>query len=237
MARPTILRRAVFTLVSLGVFLCALGELSSASAQGDSSRRIRQYRRPWRSGVVSFGLQGQLGYNAGGTDYTDSFGWGPGLAVSARYAVNKWSSVGIRFEVHNFAAADDSVSSYKLFRRASLEKERNVGIDSERITTAGIDVYIYQNRTKETMFYYNAGAGLYQLSILLPPDPGDPLSSQSTITPLDNVYLMGGVGLEHFLRRTISFDLNGKVFAYLGDRNGVPTSFQLAAGLQFYFFD
>lgn len=237
MANPTMMKRAVLTLISVSVALCVLGELSSAFAQGQSSRRVRQYRRPWRSGVVSFGLQGQYGYNAGGTDFTDPFDWGPGLVVSARYVVNRWSSLGVRFEVHNFGAAEDSISSAKLFTRQTQDEDRMIGIDSQRITTAGFDFYVYHNRTKETMFYYNAGAGIYQLAILLPENPADPLGSQSARIEKDNLYLVGGVGLEHFLRRTISFDLNGKVFAYLGGKDGVPASFQLAAGLQFYFFD
>jgi len=237
MARPTMLKKAVFTLVSLGMFLCVLGELSAAFAQEGSSRRVRQYRRPWRSGVVSFGLQGQYGYNAGGTDFTDPFDWGPGLVVSARYVANRWASIGVRFEVHNFGAESDSLLSSQLYLRESADEDRYIGIDSQRITTAGLDIYFYHNRTKETIFYSNAGMGIYQLAILLPEDPTDPLGSQSARIEKDNIYVMGGVGLEHFLRRTISFDLNGKVFAYLGGDDGIPTSFQLAAGLQFYFFD
>jgi len=237
MARPTMIWRAVFTLVSLGMFLCVLGELSAAYAQEGSSRRVRQYRRPWRSGVVSFGLQGQYGYMAGGTDFTDPFDWGPGLAVTARYVGNRWASIGVRFEVHNFNAKSDSIMSSSLYLKDTQDVDRNLGVDSQRITTAGLDIYIYQNRTKETMFYYNGGVGIYQLAILLPEDPTDPLGSQSARIEKDNIYVMGGVGLEHFLRRTIAFDVNGKVFAYLGGDDGIPTSFQLAAGLQFYFFD
>lgn len=171
--------------------------------------------------MVSFGLQGQYGYNAGGTNFTEPFDWGPGLVVTMRYAANKWASVGVRFEVHNFAAKEDYL----------------VGIDSQRITTAGIDMYVYQNRTKETMQYLNFGAGIYQLAILLPENPSDLLGTQSARIEKDNVYLMGGIGIEHFLRRSITLDLNGKVFAYLGNSDGIPVSFQIAAGLQFYFFD
>jgi hypothetical protein len=231
------LKRVVLPLVAAGMFLCVLGELSAAFAQETSSRRVRQYRRPWRSGVVSFGIQGQLGYNAGGTQFTDPFEWGPGLTVNARYVANKWASIGVRFEVHNFDAADDSILASRIDALGDTDVDYLIGLDSQRITTAGLDLYFYLNRTKETIYYFNTGAGLYQLSILLEPDPTDPLSSKSTKTPLDHLYIMGGAGLEHFLRRTISFDLNGKVFAYLGDRDGVPTSVQLAAGLQVYFFD
>jgi hypothetical protein len=237
MAKTTLLRRGLLALVAVGMLMCALGELSAAFAQEGSSRRVRQYRRPWRSGVVSFGLQGQYGYNAGGTDFTDPFDWGPGLTVSARYVANKWASIGVRFEVHNFDASEDSVLASNIGARISEDEDELIGIDSQRITTAGLDMYVYFNRTKETMYYFNGGTGIYQLAILLPADPADPLKSQSARIEKDNVYIMGGVGLEHFLRRTITFDLNGKVFAYLGGEDGVPVSIQVAAGLQFYFFD
>jgi hypothetical protein len=48
---------------------------------------------------------------------------------------------------------------------------------------------------------------------------------------------MGGGGIEHFLRRSVSLDINGKVFAYLGDGEGIPLGLELAAGIQVYFFD
>ncbi len=220
----------LFALASIGLLLCIAGELSQAFAQETPSRRLRQYRRPWRSGVVSFGLQGQYGYNVGGTEFTDPFDWGPGLVVTARYVANKWASIGVRFEVHNFDASEDSIRSVRIFRSNDA-----FPIDSQRITMAGLDFYLYRNRIKNTMQYLDFGAGIYQLTILLP--EAGLLDTPSTRTEKDNMYLMAGAGIEHFLRRTITFDLNGKVFAYLGDKEGIPLSIQLAAGLQFYFFD
>ena len=124
------------------------------------------------------------------TDFTDPFDWGPGLAVTARYVANKWASIGVRFEVHNFDAESDSILSSKLYTRETTDVDRFIGIDSQRITTAGLDIYIYHNRTKETIFYYNAGMGIYQLAIILPEDPTDPLGSQSARIEKDNIYIM-----------------------------------------------
>lgn len=230
MAGRRTLWKTVFALASIALLLCIAGELSQAFAQETSSRRLRQYRRPWRSGVVSFGLQGQYGYNAGGTEFTDPFDWGPGLVVTARYVADKWASIGVRFEVHNFDASEDSIRSVRIFGSNDA-----FPIDSQRITMAGLDFYLYQNRIKNTMRYFNFGAGIYQLTILLP--EAGLLDTPSTRTEKDNIYLMAGAGIEHFLRRTITLDLNGKVFAYFGDEGDIPVSFQLAAGLQFYFFD
>ncbi len=224
------LRKVVLALATIGVLLGTLGDLAPASAQEGESRRVRQYRRPWRSGVVSFGLQGQYGYNAGGTEFTDPFDWGPGLVVNARYAANRWASVGVRFEVHNFGAKEDFIASTKIFGTDDM-----TAIDSQRITTAGLDFYFYQNRIKETMRYFNAGAGIYQLSILLP--ESGLLNTQSARTEKDNIYLMGGAGIEHFLRRTLTLDVSGKVFAYFGDEEEIPLSFQISVGLHVYFFD
>jgi len=224
-------RRFGFAAACAVLLLCTLAELSSAAAQTDSRRRLRQYRRPWRSGVVSFGLQGQGGYNAGETPFTEHFGWGPGMAITFRYAVSRHVSVGARFEAHNFGADVDSMRAPEVFH-GSVDLQ---AVDSERIWTAGGDIYFYLNRTKETMYYFNGGVGMYQLAILQP-EQGY-LHTQSARIESDSVYLMGGVGLEHFLRRSVSFDLNGKVFAYLGDKDGLPTSIQVAAGLQLYFFD
>ena len=147
------------------------------------------------------------------------------------YAASKRVAVGARCEVHNFGADQDSIRAPRVFHGDNAAKP----VDSERITTAGMDVYIYMNRTKETMYYLNFGAGIYQLAILQP-EVGDP-PAQSARIEKDKVYMVTGIGLEHFVKRPISFDLNGKLFAYFGDKDGLPVSFQLAAGLQFYFFD
>ena len=231
MSRPRLAWKVVITVVSVELSLVLLGALTSAWAQEPSSRRVREYRRPWRSGVVSFGLQGEYGHNGGGTEFTDPFKWGPGLVVSARYAANRWASLGVRFEVHNYGAERDTLESANIWGKDNPEQP----IDSQRVTLAGIDFYLYRDRTKETMYYSNFGAGIHQMTILQPKT--GLLDTQSSRSEEDRLYLMGGLGLEHFLRRTIAFDLNGKVFAYLGDEEGVPLSFQLAAGLQFYFFD
>lgn len=230
MSRPTLASKAVLALVSIGTALCLLGDLNSALAQEPPSRRVREYRRPWRSGVVSFGLQGQLGYNSGGTAFTDPFDWGPGLAINARYVASRMTSIGVRFEVHNYDATESPIVSPEIFGNNDP-----IPIDSQRVTMAGVDVYFYRDRTKETMYYTNLGAGIYQISILL--SKTGYLETQSSRTEPDRLYLMGGLGLEHFLRRTVSFDLNGKLFAYFGDSTGTPVGVQLAAGLEFYFFD
>jgi hypothetical protein len=230
MSRPRVTSKAVFALVLFGVAMCLLGGLDSARAQGTTSRRVREYRRPWRSGVVSFGLQGQLGYNSGGTAFTDPFDWGPGLAINARYVATRMTTIGVRFEVHNYDATESPITSQEIFG-----SDQPIPIDSQRVTMAGVDLYLYRDRTKETMYYTNFGAGIYQISILL--SKSGYLETQSSKTEPDRIYLMGGLGLEHFLRRTVSFDLNGKLFAYLGDSTGTPVAVQLAAGLEFYFFD
>jgi hypothetical protein len=230
MAKPRILRTVALALAATGLVISCL-------PQDVSARELRQYRRPWRSGVVSFGIQGQYGYNTGETALTDPFDWGPGLAINARYAISKRYSLGVRFEVHNFGAREDSVDAMDIFAGGRSELlDQRVGIDELRITTAGLDLYVYFNRGKETMNYLNFSSGLYQLSVLLSEDPFNPIGRSARIER-DHLYVMGGAGLEHFLRRSVALDINGKVFAYLGDTDGIPLGLELAAGLQVYFFD
>jgi hypothetical protein len=229
MVKPRIEHTAAVVLIAIGLVLSCL-------PQDVSARELRQYRRPWRSGIFSFGIQGQYGYETGGTKLSDPFDWGPGLAITARYTASKEYSLGARFEVHNFWAREDSIEASEIYTQGGFGTEGLIGIDEMRVTTAGVDLYYFLNRGRETMTYLNAGLGLYQLAILLKHDPNFELG-QSARIERDNMYLMGGAGLEHFLRRSVSLDLSGKVFAYLGGKGGTPLTGQVAGGIQVYFFD
>jgi len=217
--------------------LAVVGLVLFCMPEDSEARELRKYRRPWRAGVVSVGIQGQYGYNTGGTRLTDPFDWGPGLVINAHYAVSRRYTVGVRFEVHNFGAREDSVDATDIFTRADPEfLDKRIAVDQMRVTTAGVDLYVYFNRGKDTMEYFNFSGGLHQLAVLLPEDPFLP-AAQSARIERDHLYLMGGVGLEHFLRRSLSLDVNGKVFAYFGGEEGLPVAAELAVGIQAYFFD
>ncbi len=163
-----------------------------------------------RPGTLSLGIQGQYGFIFGPSDFSEDFNNGAGFGVRIRYALGGPQAFGISFESQTFGPTPEP-------------GDENPPRDL-RLANVSVEYLRYFNRGQGRSQYAVFGGGLFH--------PTE-VRERGVAAVSDGLLLVGGAGVEIFVRRTTAVDLSLRVNGLLGG-DAFSATVEAAAGFHFY---
>jgi hypothetical protein len=159
-----------------------------------------------RPGTLSLGIQAQYGFIFGPSDFAEDFDHGAGFGLRIRYALGGPQAFGISFESQTSEPGDEN-------------PPRDL-----RLANVSVEYLRYFNRGQGRSQYAVLGGGLFH--------PTE-VRERGVAAVSDGLLLVGGAGVEIFVRRTTAVDLSLRVNGLLGG-DAFSATVEAAAGFHFY---